>query len=408
MILLFILISCALLADTIMEKIMKKDLIPDQYRKYLYGALIVTGLIWLNPFTHNSAGERTYYQNPIFGGEGIIFEPGYHLVGPFARTQAWPDVLNTSFDKGEEVRIQFNDGTGAMAEANMRWDLPRDEGAMIGLHKAYRSPEQLEHRTLEPFGKECLNFAAQLMESETHYSGGQSKFKEDFRDQLLNGQYVLETKVDFQMDTFTKEQIKTTSAHIRVDHATGVPIRIPSDVQTYGIKCVFAAVPNVTYDSIVYMRLKSKIEQSTAESISKQRLITAQQQALTAKAEGEKRIADVRAEELALKEEAVIQAQKAKEVAKEQAAQAIFEAQKVLTEGRALAEANKLKVAAGLTPLERAQFEKETKIGVAAEMAKLRLPTTMISGGNNGAINPFDMIGLEAYYKIVDKMSKPQ
>jgi hypothetical protein len=364
-------------------------------------------LLFLNPFVHNTAGYRMYVQDPIFGTEKIVFEPGYHWGGLFARTQEWPDVVNTSFDKENAVRIQFNDGTGALAEANIRWELPRDPTEMIRLHKAYRSPDQLEHRTLEPFARECLNFGAQLMESETHYSGGQSKFKEDFRDQLLNGQYVLETKVDFQMDSTTKEQIKTTTAHVRVDHTTNVPIRIPSDVQTYDIKCVFAAISNVKYDSIVYRRLESKIEQSTAESISKQRLITAQQQALTAKAEGEKRIADVRAEELALKEEAVIQAQKAKEVARERAAQAIFEAEKVLTEGRALAEANKLKVAAGLTPLERAQFEKDTRIGVAEAIAKVNFPNTMImGGGNGGAINPFDMIGLEAFYKLSTTMSK--
>lgn len=208
------------------------------------------------------------------------------------------------------------------------------------------------------------------------------------------------------MDTLTKEQIKTTSAHIRVDER-GIPIRIPSDVQTYDIKCVFAAVPNVTYDSIVYKRLTAKIEQSTAESISKQTLITAQQQALTAKANGEKLIAEVRAKELALKEEAVIQAQMAKEVAAQQAQQAKFEAEKVLTEGRALAEANKLKVQAGLTPLERAQFEKDTRIGVAEAMSNISFPSTMIIGGNGGgAINPFDIIGLEAYYKMVGNMSK--
>lgn len=403
---LFILALTALAGNYVFKIVQEKEFIPAKYTKFLWGAAVFGLFIWFTPFVHNAAGERTYYQNPIFGGEGVIFEPGFHFVGPFARTQAWPDVMNTNFDAEHQVRIQFNDGTGALASANIRWDLPRSKEHMISLHKAYRSAEQLEKRTLEPFGRECLNFAAQLMESETHYSGGQSKFKEDFRDQLLNGQYVLETKVDFQMDTVTKEQIKTTSAHIRVDEH-GVPIRIPSDVQTYDIKCVFAAVPNVTYDSIVYKRLTAKIEQSTAESISKQTLITAQQQALTAKANGEKLIAEVRAKELAVKEEAVIQAQMAKEVAAQQAQQAKFEAEKVLTEGRALAEANKLKVQAGLTPLERAQFEKDTKIGVAEAMSNISFPSTMIIGGNGGAaINPFDIIGLEAYYKMVGNMSK--
>jgi hypothetical protein len=48
----------------------------------------------------------------------------------------------------------------------------------------------------------------------------------------------------------------------------------------------------------------------------------------------------------------------------------------------------------------------KTKIGVAAEMAKMQFPSTMIIGGGNGSpTNPFDAIGLEAYMRINKKMS---
>lgn len=407
---LFWIAVAAIVADYLLEKTRGIDIIPKKYMGFVYLAGVAGLGMWVNPFIHNSAGERTYVQDPIFGREEIIFEPGYHWGGFFARSQSWPDVMNTVFDDDNEVEVQFNDGTRARAQANIRWDLPKDKISMINLHKAYRAPEQLELRTLVPFGKECLGFSAQLMESETHYSGGQSKLKEDFRDQLLNGQYVLETKIDFEMDTITGEQIKTTTADIRVDKSTGKPTRIPSDVQTYNIRCVFAAVPKVTYDSIVYRRLTAKIEQSTKESISKQTLITARQEAMTAVAEGEKLIADVRAEQEALKEKAVIQAKMAKEVAKEEALQAVYIGDKILAEGRANAESNRLKVIAGLTPQEKALLEKEIAIGVAAELAKVQFPSTMIIGGGNGqsAINPFEVLGLESYYNLTKKFSGKQ
>lgn len=382
------------------------SIIPATYTKYVGYFAMVMLLLWANPFIYNTAGYRTYAQDPLLDKERVIFAPGIHWAGFVHRTQEWPDVTTTTFDEENPVRIQFNDGTGALVQANVRWNLPADEQAMIKIHKAYRTVEHLQEASLIPYAKECLNFSGGLMESEVHYSGGQSKFKEDFRSQLADGQYVLEAKVDFQMDTATKEQIKITTVHLRQD-ANGMPIRIPSDVQTYQIQCAFAAVPKVTYDSIVYRRLIAKIEQSTTESISKQTLITAQQQALTAKANGEKLIAEVRAKELAAKEEAVIQAQMAKEVAAQQAQQAEFEAKKTLTEGRALAEANRLKVSAGLTPLEKAQFDMDTKIGVAKAMSEISFPSTMIiGGGNGGAVNPFDMIGLQAYYNMVGAMSK--
>jgi hypothetical protein len=87
------------------------------------------------------------------------------------------------------------------------------------------------------------------------------------------------------------------------------------------------------------------------------------------------------------------------------AKKAVEEAKKVRAIGEAEATANKLKVAAGLTPLERATIEKETRIGVAAELAKVTLPSTLIIGGGNGSSNPFEAVGLNAFYDLSKKMS---
>ena len=87
--------------------------------------------------------------------------------------------------------------------------------------------------------------------------------------------------------------------------------------------------------------------------------------------------------------------------------QAEQDSQAAITNGKAEAEVNRLKVQAGLTPLERATIAKETAIGVATELAKVQFPSTMILGGGNGsATNPFDAVGLEAYMRISEKMSR--
>ncbi len=406
---LIIIISVALIiADPILERLSsnwktKIDLINDN-RKWILYTLIGLGLLMtVNPFVHNSAGERTYVQDPIVGIEKIIFEPGYSWGGFFARTETYPDVMSTTFDSESTVAIRFNDATQATAQANVRWALPKDEHSMIELHKSYRSAEQLASRTLEPYAKECLAFSAQLMESETHYSGGQSKLKEDFRDQLLSGQYVLETKIEYVRDTFTKEKVKITDTNIRRD-VDGSPIRIPSDVQTYGIEAVFAAVPHVDYEPIVDEKLQAKIDQSTRESIAKQELITAQQQALTEKAKGEQLIAKTRAEEEASKLQAVIQAEKAKLVAKEEADQAKFIADKIEEEGRAEAAKNMALVKAGLTPQEKAEWEYKTKVDVARELAKVQVPSMVVGGGANGS-SPMDAIGIKFLLEINEKLA---
>lgn len=407
---LIIIISISLIiADPLLEKLSKNwtnqfDLIADNKKWMLYTMIILGLILTVNPFVHNSAGERTYVQDPIVGTEKIIFEPGYSWGGFFARTETYPDVMSTSFDKEGAVAIRFNDATQATAQANVRWALPKDEGSMIDLHKSYRSANMLENRTLEPYARECLAFSAQLMESETHYSGGQSKLKEDFRDQLLNGQYVLETKIEYVTDSLTREKVKITDTNIRRD-AQGVPIRIPSDVQTYGIKAVFAAVPHVDYEPIVDQKLQAKIDQSTRESIAKQELITAQQQALTEKAKGEQLIAKTRADEEASKLQAVIQAEKAKLVAKEESEKAKYIANRIEEEGRAEAAKNMALVKAGLTPQEKAEWEYKTKVDVARELAKVNVPSMVVGGGSNGS-SPMDAIGIKFLLEINEKLAQ--
>ena len=51
------------------------------------------------------------------------------------------------------------------------------------------------------------------------------------------------------------------------------------------------------------------------------------------------------------------------------------------TDADAKAYANTKLVTAGLTPQERAQFEKDTKIGVAEALSKIVLPSTYMNGG---------------------------
>mgnify|MGYP003561736858 FL=1 len=50
-------------------------------------------------------------------------------------------------------------------------------------------------------------------------------------------------------------------------------------------------------------------------------------------------------------------------------------------------------VQAGLTPQERAQIEKETAIGVAAELSRIQFPQTMIIGDSKGGTPLESLIG---------------
>jgi len=222
----------------------------------------------------------------------------------------------------------------------------------------------------------------------------------------VSGNFVLtKSYVDTQVDNLTgdSKSVIIVEPELTID---GDIVRNTSDIQKYGIIPTFSSIDHVDYDPRIKQKLQDKIDAAADKATAKERLITAQQEAETAKVEGQKLIEQTRAQELAIKEKAVIEAQKEKEVAAQRLEQAKLDAAAELELKKAQAEGDKLKVAAGLTPREKAIIEKEMAIGAAAELAKTQFPETMIFGGGSDAgTSPMEALGFEAMYNLTQKMS---
>ena len=95
-----------------------------------------------------------------------------------------------------------------------------------------------------------------------------------------------------------------------------------------------------------------------------------------------------------------------REVARLNAERAEFDKKRVIAEGQAEAEANRLKVAAGLTPQERAEWDYKTKVGVAQAMSQIALPRIISLGSANGQSSAMDAMGLKMMKSLVDEMSE--
>ena len=385
--------------------------------------LLVLGLGILtavfNPMSLNDAGNRQVVQT-IGGDLDVKFSPGLYFSGFFSTVTTYPN--NVTIQVGPENKRQnesdyweiSNTGTFAGGDETtightVKWDLPNKKMEMIELHTTYGNIDNLMSTTLLQYQKETATYSCQRMESEAHYSGGQSQLKEYFQDQLRNGQVLLhtETKTRIQDDGTSEKYIEVEEI---MDTISGQFKRTISDIQKYNLYASFVSFDYVKYDPRIDKKLKDKIDAAADESTSKQRLITAQQEEQEAIVKGRKLIAETTATEEAAEQKEVIQARKLKLVAKEQLEQAKFDAASTIAKKKAEAEGDRLKVLAGLSPLEKATIEKDKAIGVAAELAKIKLPTTMVitngGNGNGGAVNPFDAIGLEALMNINKKMSK--
>jgi hypothetical protein len=367
-----------------------------------------------NPMTTNDQGYRTVVQG-ITGSESVQFEPGMYYAGFFSKTTEYADVVTIQIERetarkadisyfSAPITCQFADGTYAENVGySVKWKMPNSEQKMLDIHKDYRQQTRLA-ASLADYSKECANYSFQLMDSERHYSGGKSELAEAFKYQLRNGQFLIDQREVVRRDTISGETIRGYENFRRTDGKGGF-ILAESDVQQYGIVPNFVAITLVDYEAVVDEKLKSKVEQSTREAISKQELVTAQQEALTAEMRGRQKVAEVTATQEALKIEVTIQAAAQTAVSKEQAQQAIYQAQKELASGRAAAQVAALKVSAGLSPREKADFEMRTRIGVAAELAKVQVPKVFI-GGAAGGTNPMDAIGVDMLLNVMRKLEK--
>lgn len=358
-------------------------------KKAVIGSVVLVAFLILNPFSINDAGERQVVQT-LGGDLDVKFTPGVYFSGFFSKITPYPNNVTIQISSKEHMspdadyhvdshRGTFSEGDAATLSHTAKWDMPNKKEQMVDLHQTYTNIDNLATTTLLMYQKQIASYSTQRMSSEAHYSGGQSQLNEYFQDQLRNGLVLLDT------DTKTRKlEDGSTKTYIEVNprkDGKGNILRGDSDIQVYGIIASFASIDEVTYDERIYEKLKAKIDAASDEATAKQQLITAQQEALTEKAKGEKLIAETKATEESAKLRAVIQAQKATAVAAESLKQAELNAKADLATKTAAAKGDKLKVAAGLTPKEKADFAMRTAIGVAEALAKRPVPTFVTSGG---------------------------
>ena len=236
-------------------------------------------------------------------------------------------------------------------------------------------------------------------------------------DQIQNGLYKTKDKQREILDPSTGKMVKKIFKTVLKDK-NGIPLYRKSALADTGILLSNFEIKSFVYSKTVKAQIAGQQKLYMSIATAKAEAAKAQQDKIKEKAQGEAREAKAEADANVIKKTAVVEAQRQKEVAELEAQKkyevakfaakaALEEAKRVRAVGMAKAAANRALVSAGLTPLQKAEIDKETKIGVAAELAKVVFPRMMVIGGSGkgGALNPFDAVGLKSFIEINDKMS---
>lgn len=392
---------------------------PITKRTIILAVLSIFGLILfltINPFSWNDAGNRTVVERTT--GEQIVqFAPGIFYAGFFAKEKEWPNQISVTYqeenpmleleDNGIEVgqiMIRFSDATTANVKGITQFILPSDDKEMILIHNTHRTPQSLVVKRLAPYTKECLQSSAQLMSSEKHYGGGRAQMAQDFMDQLKEGVYLLMTEENVVFDSLEQEKKRVYQTEIQYDKKTSAPKRKLSSIKEYGITVADAAITDVDYEEKVDQKLTKIIDAVTKSSISKQELMTAQQQTLTAKAKGEQALVEIEYQQKQEQTRQVVEAETKVKVAEQDRLQ-----QKIAYEGSIL-EAKKIKELADAEAYAKSRIMQadgalEMKLKAQVEVQKVWadafskytgavVPQIQTGGGAtaNGALNFMDIM----------------
>lgn len=304
------------------------------------------------------------------------------------------------------IAITFIDRVGAAVQVSVRMRMPEDPDTFKNLAESFRNPQNLINNTLIPTIKEQISNTGYMFAAQDYISGAATDFRQAVDDQLKYGGYSTERR-EFNDTIYsaiqesnkerTIKEINTRYKIIRKTDIDGKLIRIPHEITKNNITVTQVIVDEVYPEPAFKQRLEAQRDISAQKRIEMEKIETAkaEQQRIIAEGERDKAKERVDQEKEQVKQLIAIETQLKQESTKKQLAEialqtARLESEQTLVRERAQAEANRLKVAAGLTPQEKALIQKETAIGVAEKLSAMNFPQVFITGSKDGK----DQLGL--------------
>jgi regulator of protease activity HflC (stomatin/prohibitin superfamily) len=349
-------------------------------------------------------GELSVHQEPgwYFKNFGKVSE--YDRTGTFYFSKE-------ELDGGEgadaaALQASFNGNSTAEVSGYLKYRLPTNPTLALALHRDFKSEETVRLDLIRNQVATAIRIAGPMFTPEEAFISRRSEFTKTVRDILEQGEFLTTSEVVTRKDISSTDSNSTKTevvTRLVLDSLGHRIITKPSVLKKYGIEIITLDIKDFDFDKETDEFIEAKKKSMSKRVASEAEAIASRQKAITEQANGEAKIAAEKATAEVAKIREVTQAQKEKEVAELNALKAKAQADSMLAVGRAEAEASKLRVQAGLSPRERAEFEMKTRIGVAEQIAKTTFPSTMIIGGGNGATNPMEAIGLRALYDLAER-----
>ena len=289
------------------------------------GIILIVGIICAGSIVETvEKGTYQIKQAAISGEMSAKMTPGLWFQN-FGDIDTWPKAETYFFthdndtkgdvDEDTSIEVRFNDGSVCKISGTLRIIMPTTEQDAISLvvdrgHKTYRD---LQEKLIKPTVRNVLRSTANLMSARESYSEKRLDFITWTRDQIEKGVYKTKEEVKQVEDLVTGEKTYKQVKVILTDEA-GNALHEANPIKGTGIVLANFEIKNFVYESKVRDQISKQQEARMAVETAKAKAEEAKQEELKAVAEGKMNVAKAKYEKEQVKIQAVVDAQKEKEV----------------------------------------------------------------------------------------------
>jgi len=403
--------------------------------------VIIVAVVILTCFIGKN-DDQNFQIKQAMNGEITIQDEGGYYGQLFNTIWTYPKIQKAYFSadvsgkegdtEDDSVRVTFNDGGMAKISMFVCYKLPVDMKQRRELHRRFSgNAENIKGAIRSALINICKN-TAPLMSASEHQSARKAEFAQYVEDQLRDGQYEMRRESSKFKDSADKDgkEITIFKTKIVLDDKLKPKIAQKSPLEEYGFKVIQFSVTGTDYDEQTRKQFAAKkdafLKAELAKSIKEEEV----QKRLQVIEAGLRKKAEMEATMNVEKIQAVIAAEKEKEVAEQQKLQAEIKANQLLAVSEiekkqaavkleqaqldadakiVLAKAKQQEIELSGAIMEEtrvlAEIEKETRIGVAKEFGtgfgNAKLPMIMNFGGSSGAAQAGSSGTLETMMKVM-------
>lgn len=351
-------------------------------------------------------GSLKWYttQGPVVQFFGTITT--YPKRGQLKFTATKKEDGSYSTDDDSRVTISFNDGGAGKILGSLNYEMPLDPKALNKIHSAYPSVEALESGLLKPALNQTIYMTGQLMTSHESYRERRTQIVQYVEDQVQNGIYQTRARTISEPAATGSQQLvqgapleqrQRTVSEI-VNGSDGKPLRVGGgEVSKFEVRTYNFAIEDLDYSPTVDAQIATQQQITMAVETAVAKAREAQQNEITAGAEGRAVAEKTRQVQLAENSKIIAAAEGTKLAAEQDRLAAEAQKQAMILRAQGQAEARRLVMAADNALEQRLDAVVKINQAWAGAAAQVKVPNVVMGDSKSGNA----VAGMQEYMQIL-------